>query len=251
MKSLKALIVVFVLFHRFLGPAEVAAWGILGALWDALEYATESIGDAAEVRTSFLLGSGKPAKAKLSSYKSLYMGMFVTVVITSALFMAGDEIPTWMTHDTTLQHMVSDLMPLFGIGNIALSLGTLSWTLVGAQGRYRLATAVGFAGSWVVTLPLAFLLSIVYNFDLQGQTAAIVIGYMVSGTINSFILFQSDWEKLSRRVIEHNKHDMDDSDDDDDSSSSSSSSGDSSSDEDSELEAKSRSDPVTIYTVKP
>jgi hypothetical protein len=59
---------------------------------------------------------------------------------------------------------------------------------------------------------------------LQGQTAAIVVGYMVSGTINSYILLQSDWPKLSRRVISQNDGISVGSDDDDDSSSSSDSS---------------------------
>jgi Na+-driven multidrug efflux pump len=167
----------------FLGPAEVAAWGILGTQWDALEFVTEAIADAAEVRTAFLLGAGKPAQAKLSSCKALYLALFATLFITACLFIAGEQIPTWMTTDLTLQHLVADLIPLFGIGNIALSIGTLSWTLVGAQGRYRLATTVGFAGSWLVTIPLSVITSVVLNLDLQGQTAAIVIGYMVSGTL--------------------------------------------------------------------
>jgi hypothetical protein len=112
----------------------------------------------------------------------------------------------------------------FGIGNIALSIGTLSWTLVGAQGRFRLSTAVGLSGGWFVALPMAAVLTIVYNVDLQGQTAAIVIGYMVSGTINSYILLQSDWPKLSRRVIARNDAISVGANSSDDSSSSSSSS---------------------------
>ncbi len=188
----------------FLGTAEVAAWGILGALWEALEVVTTAIGNAAEVRVSYLLGAGRPREALLSAYKSLYLGMFATLMITSCLFIAGDQIPTWMTTDKTLQHMISDLMPLFGIGNISMAIGSMSWTLVGAQGRYRLSTAVGFTGSWLVTIPLSAIFSIVLKFDLQGQTAAIVFGYMVSGTITSFILMQSNWEKLSKKVIAYN-----------------------------------------------
>jgi multidrug resistance protein, MATE family len=208
----------------FLGPAEVATWGLLGTLWDALEIVTEAVADAGEVRTALLLGAGKPAEAKLSSYKCLYLGTITSILITACMFIAGESIPTWLTNDPTLQRMTAELIPLFGIGNIALSIGTLSWTLVGAQGRFRLSTAVGLSGGWFVALPMAAVLTLVYNVDLQGQTAAIVIGYMVSGTINSYILLQSDWPKLSRRVIALNDDISVGSDDSDDSSSSSSSS---------------------------
>jgi hypothetical protein len=72
-------------------------------------------------------------------------------------------------------------------------------------------------------MPLAAIFTIVLNIDLQGQTAAVVIGYMVSGMITSYLLFTSDWEKLSQQVIEANR------DAEASSSSSSSSSDDSSS----------------------
>jgi MatE len=182
------------------------------------------VADAAEVRTAYLLGAGEPEKAKKSAYKAVFLAIFAAVFITSLLFIGGEDIPTWLTTDPTLQRLTADLLPLFGLGNIALTIGTMAWTIVGAQGRYRLSTGIGFGGSWLISIPLAAFLSIYMKFDLKGQTAAIVVGYMVSGTINSYILLQSDWPKLSRRVIARAAEagDYDDSDDDDSSSSSSS-----------------------------
>jgi Na+-driven multidrug efflux pump len=200
-------------YGSFLGPAEVAAWGLLGTLWNALELVTHAVASAGGIRTAYLLGAGRPAEAKLSSYKTLYLGISAAVLYTAIVFVAGDDIPTWLTNDPTLQRMIADLVPLFGIGNIALSIGTMSWTLVGAQSRFRLSTWVNWAGAWFVMMPLAGLLTIAYNVNLQGQTAAIVIGYMVSGTINTLILLQSDWPKLSQRVIDRAGGVIDENDD--------------------------------------
>jgi Na+-driven multidrug efflux pump len=136
---------------RFLGPAEVAAWGLLGTLWDVFEEVTESVADSCEVRVAMLLGSGRPEKAKMSAYKCIYLGFFMAMFLSAVLFILGDEIPSWLTNDVTLQRLLGDLIPLFGIGNIGLTLGTISWTAVGAQGRYRLATCIGFGGSWYVS----------------------------------------------------------------------------------------------------
>lgn len=224
---------ILTIFASYLGPAEVAAWGLLGTIWDALELVTEAVADAAEVRTAFLLGSGQPEKAKISSYKSMFLGMFASLMISSFLFIGGEDVPTWLTTDPMLQRLTAELLPLFGIGNIALTIGTISWTLVGSQGRYRLATAVGFSGVWFISLPLAAVFSIALGLNLKGQTAAVVIGYMVSGSINTYIVFQSDWNKLSRRVIEQTQR-ANEGAPDDASSSSSSSSSDSDSDDDDE-----------------
>lgn len=188
-----------------------------------VEMVTEAVSDVAEVRVGKLMGAGRPEKAKLSAYKTIYLAIFVATSFTSVLFILGDNIPSWMTTDATLQRMIIELIPLFGIGNIALALGTQAWTIVGAQGRYRLSTFVGAAGSWLVTVPLAVLSTVVLKVDLQGQTAAVLLGYMASGTVNAYILLTSDWEKLSLRVRE---------DHDGISSSDSSSSGSSSSSDD-------------------
>jgi hypothetical protein len=106
-----------------------------------------------------------------------------------------------MTNDPVLQNMVADLIPLFAIANIALGMDTMSSTLVGSQGRSRLATTLGIAAIWVVSIPLAALFSILMNIDLQGQTAAVAIGSMISSTLNTYVLLQSDWDELSRKAI--------------------------------------------------
>lgn len=83
-----------------------------------------------------------------------------------------------------------------------------------------LSTTVGLAGSWFVAVPISAILTVVLSMDLQGQTSAVAVGYMVSGTLNTYILIQSDWLKLSRRAKALTAA----NEDDDDSSSSSSSS---------------------------
>ena len=167
---------------------------------------TEAVADASEVRCAFLLGSGQPEKAKRSAYKSIFMGVFLSLFLTSIAFILGEDMATWFTNDPALQHIIADLLPLFGIGNMTLTVGTISWTLLGSQGRYRLATFVAFIASWCVTLPLAALFTFQLRINLQGQTAAVVIGYMVSGSINAYFLFRSDWEALSKDVQEANEN---------------------------------------------
>jgi Na+-driven multidrug efflux pump len=220
-------------FAKFLGPAEVAAWGILGSVWDVLEESTEAIAEAGEVRSAFYLGAGKPQQAKMSAYKSLLIAFVGSVLLTSIVFMCAEDLAYWMTDDLVLQQLVIELIPLFGVGNIALAIGTMAWTLVGAQGRYALSTSIGFAGSWCVTVPLSALFSIALNFNLKGQTAAVVIGYMISGTWNTYILLVSDWQGISEKVIAYNAansieldSDLESEDGDDSDSSSSSSSSD-------------------------
>lgn len=207
---------IMAIFVSFLGPAEVAAWGIIGTIWDAIEAIVEAVGDAAEVRVAFLLGRGLPMRAKLSAYKSLCIAILLASVLASLLWTSANYLPSWLTEDSKLQSLVGNTLPILGIGIISLTIGGLCWTIVGAQGRYRLATAVVCFASWFFTLPFSALSSMVFRFDLKSQVAAAIAGYTVSGTINMYLMFRSDWESLSKTVIAANEEDESESDSNDD-----------------------------------
>jgi len=145
-----------------------------------------------------------PAKARLSSYKAILIAVISATVFTSVVWIIGEDLAKLLTPDPTLQRLLVEVFPLMGIGNIALTAGSVSWALVGAQGRYRLSTCVAFVSSWCVTLPLAAIFTFGFKINLEGVTAAVVVGYSITGTCLMYILIRSDWERLSRIVVELN-----------------------------------------------
>lgn len=96
----------------------------------------EGFGDAREIRMAFHLGAARPASARLSSYKTMLIAVICATLFTSLLWMLGEDLASWMTPDPTLQSLIVEVMPLMGIGNIALTAGSVSWALVGSQGHY-------------------------------------------------------------------------------------------------------------------
>lgn len=182
----------------------MTAWGIAGTIWDTLETLTEGFGDAGEIRVAYHLGSGMPAKARLASYKVIMIAVVFATTFTAVMWIVGEDLAKLMTPDPTLQRLIIEVIPLMGIGNIALTGGSVSWALVGAQGRYRLATCVAFVSSWCVTLPIAAILTFAFRINLEGVTASVVVGYSVTGTCLMYILIRSDWERLSRIVVDLN-----------------------------------------------
>ena len=103
---------VLTIFARFMGPAEVAAWGLLGYVWEVFEQIVTAIGSAVEVRVGFLLGAGMHGKAEMSANKAMYMGVVLALVSTGVLFTIADQLPTWLTPDPTLQYMIFQTLPL-------------------------------------------------------------------------------------------------------------------------------------------
>lgn len=153
---------------------------------------------------AYHLGSGMPAKARLSSYKSILIAVVSATVFTSVMWIIGEDLANLMTPDPTLQRLIVEIIPLMGIGNIALTAGSVSWALVGAQGRYRLATCVAFLSSWCITLPLSAIFTFALKINLEGVTGAVVVGYSVTGTCLLYVLIRSDWDRLSKIVVSLN-----------------------------------------------
>lgn len=196
---------VLTFFASYLGPAEVAGWAFIGSLWSIFDSTTEGIGDAAEIRVSYHLGNNHPSLAKLSAYKTLYLGLLVSSIISGVLFAVSDRIPAWFTPDETLQGMIADVLPYIGIGNISLTFGLLCWYLVGAQGRYKLATWIQFAASWAICMPFAAVFTFKYRFNLEGLMASVVLGYVAVGSCLSIVILTSDWQARANKVRERNE----------------------------------------------
>jgi Na+-driven multidrug efflux pump len=190
-----------------LGPAEVVTWAMLGFIWSMMKYLSDGIADAAEVRCALHLVSNQPELARLSAYKSLFLGLVTSIFTSSILFMVGAEVAPLITPDPTLQRLMIEVFPLIGMGHIVMTIGIISWALVGAQGRYTQATIIQFICNWGVTIPLSSLFTYGLRIDLQGLTSAFVLGLALSGAANTYVLVRSEWQRLASIISIENQLD--------------------------------------------
>lgn len=200
-----------------LGPAEVATWSILGVIWKLLESSTEGIGEAAAIRVAYHLGHNNPTMAKRSSYKALFVASIQSFFVTSLLFMGGKNIASLLTSDSTLQTLLNDTIALIGLGNVLMTYSMVTWNLVVAQGRYRLATLVILLSRWLITIPCAVLFAHGFNLDLESIMGSMIIGFATAGLCMAYVLFRSDWNRLAKILQELNAMMISDSDSDENS----------------------------------
>lgn len=174
-------------------------------MWSAIESITLSTADVAEIRVAHLLGSNKPGRARYCAHKALFVGTIVSAICTITIWLLQSKIARLFTKNETLQQMITSLMPFICVGNITLMFGNMSWAILGSQGRFSLAAASGFFGSWAVTLPLATVSTFIFNIDLQGLVASLIIGFSCSGALNTYILTRSNWEKIADEIQQKNR----------------------------------------------
>jgi len=187
-------------FAAALGPKEVAAWGLFEAVWGLMEGASSGATEAGSIRLATHLGRGNVNSAKLCTWKCLFLSTSLGIFETSILFICGNDISTWFTDDKFLQDIMNGMLPVVGIGNILMVFGMVSWSLVGAQGRYKLATTINALVSFALTIPLAAIFCVGMKLTLDALVGAVVIGYSTVGLCLAYVLFVSDWEHISTTI---------------------------------------------------
>lgn len=201
-----------------LGPAEVATWAMLGTLWKLLEISTEGFGEAASIRVAYHLGTpGQEPLARLASHKALLVTTLQSLLLSSVLLMAGPQIARLLAPDATLRVLFNELMTTLALANLVLHSAMTFWSLLGAQGRYRLATLIMLLTRYFVTIPMAALCIYVWNMDLNAVLGSVTTGLSTSVLLLGYIFFRSDWERLAKIMQELNALlDVSEEEDDDD-----------------------------------
>ena len=189
------------IFAAVLGPAEAATWAVLGFVWKVfVESTTAGFGLAGEFRVSYLMGKGRAQLAKLASYKIMFMGLVMALIMSTIFLSLINILPAFLTTDQTIQGMLTMLFPMTALGNVTMTVGVICWYLVGAQLRYPLATTIAIICSFGITLPLGAVFTVVLNFDLKGLLFSFIVGYMMCAMLMSTVLLMSDWDKLSETI---------------------------------------------------
>lgn len=186
------------LFVHHLGPAEVATWALLGAFWDFFEAVTEGIGEAAANRLVYLLSAGQIDRAKNLCHGAVFMAVTQAVLVTSALYISGQYLAVIFTTNPAIQHIMNDNIALIGFANTIMAFSQITWSLIGAQGRFRLATFIIFFSRWVVTMPCALISIYVFGLDLNAVSGSLVVGYATACCALTVIVLRSDWDRLAR-----------------------------------------------------
>ena len=189
-----------------MGAAQAAAWAILGVtVWEVLTALTEGLGEAASIRLAFSFGSGRPDVAQTLSRKVLYLALVQGVLVTALLYLFGRLIAAGLSAEPVLQHLLYNALPLLGLANIALNLSQAGWSVVGAQGRFRLATLLVWTCTWCVAIPMA--LVAVFGFELDDVSAlagSLAVGYASASSALTYVVLRSDWMRISQSLLELN-----------------------------------------------
>ena len=221
------------LFMRGFGPMGVAAWAIMGTIWELFEAFAASLGDAGAVRVGEHLTENEPETAVRTAHKTILFATIQSLALGSLVLVIGPNVSVLLTNDVTLQNMLNGLFPMTALANFAMTFAQVHWSLVGAQGRVMAASASILLCRWLLMFPISAVCVFRLSFQLDSVAGSIAIGYATAALALAWTIIRTDWKETALQCCAqadmpppdeqdmepHNDGylDEDESDDDDDS----------------------------------
>jgi Na+-driven multidrug efflux pump len=157
------------------------------------------IGSAAESRVSHQLSKGNIELAKQVSNRCMFLTGITSVVGTSILFLFRKPVIYFITSDNDLEDMLMGVMPYILLCQPMISLTTTGAYLNRALAMYQRSTKIELLVTCLVTLPLAWVSTFVYGYNISGLAAVAFTGYATMGLVILSIYNNADWEKAVRK----------------------------------------------------
>jgi hypothetical protein len=106
--------------------------------------------------------------------------------------------PSIFTLDPETQAVITDSMPIIVYGKVADTFGCVCVYIVEGQDRFKTVALTEIAVTVTFTVPLASLMIYVFGIGVPGILAAVLMGYLTSGSVLAAFMLTTDWAKLAK-----------------------------------------------------
>jgi len=174
----------------------------MGVVWEVFEATTEGLGSAGAVRISYYLSENLPEQAKRMSMKVVFLAAVQAFSLVSFFLILGPNITVALIVDPVLQDMFLELVGMTSLAYFSMTFAQIFWSLVGAQGRFSIATAWILVNRWFVIFPIAAICVFGYHFESDSVSAAVAIGYSTAAFALAYVITWTDWPRMALEARE-------------------------------------------------
>jgi len=151
---------------------------------------------AASVLTGQNLGAGDPARAEKIGWKISFSGVAFVSLMALPLFIWAGDISSPVAKDQNVLFETVRYLRITMLSEPFMALSViLGGCLIGA-GDTKGAMLVIVSALWIVRLPLAYLLAVVYEYGALGVWIAMIISMFVQGIAMTLYFRKGRWKNL-------------------------------------------------------
>ncbi len=185
---------VFTIFAVYMGTAEAATWILLSYVWSAVGIIPECFSAAASTRVARLIGKGEIEVAKRLSQRSLYLSTFLATVCSILMYIFRAPFVWCFSLDDTLEQMLLEIIPYIVICYPFVTVGGTAMELNDALHLFKRAMVSMAIVTIMIMIPIGYVLTYIFNYNIEGLACAQCIGYTAVGVINIVFFVNASWE---------------------------------------------------------
>ncbi|RHY17837.1 hypothetical protein DYB36_009984 [Aphanomyces astaci] len=177
-----------------LGSLDMAANSVLYMLWNLVYSIYWGFGLPTQVRVANFLGANRPDAAKRTMYVGFALGGAAAFGSAGLFFLFLYPLIALFTPDPDLTALVARTFALFAVAVGVSGLHIVLASVAEAISMANILLCITATGSWVVLLPVSFVLGIVCHWGLAGLWVGSVLGETTKFVLIAVALYRVDWD---------------------------------------------------------
>ena len=137
--------------------------------------------------------------ARQISSTTMTLTVSTSLIGVGVMYIFRVPIIATITNSDVLVDMLVKVMPYILVCNPMIAITTTAGYLNRALAMYQRTTKIELAITCFVTIPVAWVSTYHFGYDIGGLLAASYIGYATMGMIVLAIYMNADWEKAVRK----------------------------------------------------
>lgn len=143
------------------------------------------------------LGAGQPERAETSAWRAAFYNSVFLALISISFFIFSRQIIELFTDDPiVIQYGRSGLM-IIASGYVAYAYEMVIGQAFNGAGDTYTPTALNFIAFWLIQIPLAYVLSIYFNFGANGTYASIAISSSILAIMAIYVFKKGKWKEIA------------------------------------------------------
>lgn len=179
---------------------DVSAQTIFFHCWEILWGLFYGFGHCVQTRISRFLICDRPRDAALALKAGLLLVSAVVLFFGGGLYVMRYQIASIFNPDPAVVELVAETAPLFLVAFASSCFFLILSAALYGMGSW-LPSLLSGVGSWVVNLPLVYLLGFQLELDLQGVWMAAVAAEALKGVWALVLILLTNWQDAADRVI--------------------------------------------------
>lgn len=178
----------------------IATMGILIQTTGLLYIFPFSLSSALTTRVGHSLGAGQPARAHCTAILGLCLAFIFGIVAFFFTVSVRNVWPRIFTNEIQIIDMVTSVLPIVGLCEIANWPQTVSWGVLSGTARPNIGARINLCAFYGVGLPVAIFATFFYKFGMIGLWSGMLAAQISCFGMMLYTLCQTDWEQQSKRA---------------------------------------------------